>query len=322
MTDITPMPNNAENYYRKAINALENNNFSKGIHFLEMSYSIDPTPSVFSELVKLYIMLNRKNDLKQIWNNDLYSFDHISQSNMYSILFAQSVPIMNPVSESLIELYQLRDQNPNPQVSDEINQAIQKITDFLNIQKELSLLNNSTTLTSYIDSALENGSLALLSKLKSIYQIDLDKSIHFLNAILIRPDVLNFIKNDILHFLIADNTQKTVTFKWFDQEYSMNISDLSPYFDTPFYQEGKKIIDDYFSQSDPHFAEQIIELFNLHSMVLFPFSFEVFETPERWLQSILIEFGLAEETDFDVNLTEKEKKYYHLAKAEMTQLFY
>ena len=142
MTDITPMPNNAENYYRKASNALENNQFNKAIQYLESSYNLESNPLVFTELVRLYIAFNKQEQLTRLWEQDQFTLDFISQSSELTSLYAQSLPIMSPTSESLNKLYQLRDSIQSSTATTELNKAITTISDLLNVKARNKCFNN------------------------------------------------------------------------------------------------------------------------------------------------------------------------------------
>lgn len=319
MTDITPMPNNAENYYRKAINALENNQFNEAIHYLENSYNLESNPQVFTELVKLYIAFNKQEQLTKLWEQDQFTLDFISQSAELTSLYAQSLPVISPTSESLNKLYQLRDLIQSSTATTELNKAIATISDLLNVKQEINALTTDERVETYAQQLLEKSYFEVLSKLKLIYQTDLDKNLPLLKALLNDDTLLNFIKNDILHYIIINSESVDIDYTWLNVERHIQTDQLKPYTSTQFYLKGTRIIEDYFSQTDPHFAKQVLELFNLHAMVFYPFYNDAISDPQKWLNYTLLQFGL--ENDMIDILTEQEKEYYQLAQDELAQLF-
>ena len=319
MTDITPMPNNAENYYRKASNALENNQFNKAIRYLENSYDLESNPLVFTELVKLYIAFNKQEQLTKLWEQDQFTLDFISQSSELTSLYAQSLPIMSPTSESLNKLYQLRDSIQSSTATSELNKAITIISDLLKVKQEINALTTEERIEIYAKQLLEKSYFEVLSKLKLVYKTDLDNNLPLLKVLLNDDNLLNFIKNDILHYIIINGESLDLDYTWLNVEKHIQTKQLKPYTSMDFYHKGTRIIEDYFSQTDPHFANQILELFNLHAMVFYPFYDDAISDPQKWLNYTLLQFGLENEM-IDI-LTEQEKEYYQLAQDELAQLF-
>lgn len=322
MSDITPMPNNANNYFRKAMNALQNNDELQGIHLLEESYQLDPQQQIFYELVGLYIKHNLNTKLQQLWSTNNFTLEFIADSPTLSILFAQSLVIIDPNHKSLTELYQLRDLNQDSKSLIHINQAIDNIHDILSTQEKLDHLTTDDDINDYIQFYLQNNQLELLHKLKLMYLINIDKTIHVLKAIVKNNHIYNFIKNDILHFLISSGYSNTINYSWFNKPYDINMSEMVIYKETKYYQEMMQFIGDYFSKQDPHLETQIIELFNLHCMVLFPFYEKAIHTPSKWLNHTLMVYGLINESIYlkQGPLSEEELQYYDLAQTEITHL--
>lgn len=319
MTDITPMPNNAENYYRKAINALENNHFTEGIHLLEKSYKLDEAPHIFTELIKLYITFNQQNDLLRLWRNDRFTLDFISESTQLISLYSQSLPIMSPTSESLNKLYQLRDLNQSSTVTIELNKSIKSITTQLEIRQKINNLDTEEKFQAYVHHLLSFSHFDLLSELKQIYQTDLNKNLPLLKALLMQENILNFIKNDILHYILNSKENINLELCWLNTRKNINTIELKAYKDTDYYKDGTTVIEDYFAQTDPHFATQVHELFNLHVMIFYPFFEETISNPKDWLRYTLIQFGL--ENGDDEILNDKEIAVYQMAQNELNQLF-
>lgn len=319
MSDITPMPNNANNYYRKAMNALENNDVAQGIHFLEESYLIDPQELVFKELVNLYLKQQSTSKLKNIWLDRNYALEDLANSSSLTILYAESLLLIDPNSESLNELYQLRDLIQDSNSLKHINTTIDAISGILSTQKELGKLQSNEAIHSFIDFSLNKGQFYLLSKLKHLYRIDLNKTDRIYLAILNRKDVFNFIKNDILHFLISKQFNKTINYYWFNQSFSIHVSELTAYHSTEYYQKTLELISDFFAKQDPHLETQVTELFNLHCMVLYPFYDKAISEPARWLNHTLMMYNLIGEGEFYQlpPLTEDELYYYNQAQEEI-----
>lgn len=322
MTDITPMPNNAENYYRKAMNALKLNEIEKGMTLLEKSFKIDNTLPVFEELVKLYVFLNSPTDLDRVWTYQNYSIKDIATSNRLTELFSQSIPIMNPTYEGLNKLYQLKDLNPSSSVTEYLKVNINSLLDRLKVEESINKLDSHKAIEQYSEQLLTYTQFEVLSKLKIIYQTNSDKTIELLKELLKETQLLNFIKNDILHYLITKNNKEELTINWFGQTRQVEMNSLFAYKNSKFYQNGLLLIEDYFAQKDPHLAKQIIEIFNLHAMVLYPFYEEAIESPQTWLELTLSQYGLLEDSDSKLQVSPKELNYYRLAQNEFEQLFH
>lgn len=319
MSDIPQMPNNAESYYRKALNELSHNNFTKAIHFLEESYQIDNNLEAFEELIKTFIMTNNELKLKQLWDESKFSFNNITTSNKLSMLYAQSLPSISLSEDSLLKLYQLKDKNPSHIVHKEVNKAIATVDEALIIFKQLDQNKSAHEIDKLVHRLLNYEPFIILEKLKVIYKLPFNLSEPLLLSLLQKDSLLNYIKSDIMHFFLYSHYNKEAEISWFGKKYHVSFDDLKPYNEIPLYQIGIQYINDYMSKENPHLIYELVQLFTLHTMVLYPFVEKTMPAAEQWLKIVnqLPEIILdSDSTEFKHTL-----KYIELANDELNNLF-
>ena len=72
------------------------------------------------------------------------------------------------------------------------------------LKQEINALTTKERIEAYAKQLLEKSHFEVLSKLKLVYQTDLDKNLPLLKVLLNDDNLLNFIKNDILHYIIIN----------------------------------------------------------------------------------------------------------------------
>lgn len=306
MTDITPMPNNASSYYRKALNELSNNNYPLAIDYLEKSFNLDKELDSFEELVKIYIQRNMNDKLKQLWQDAEFTEEEISNSSLLTILYAQSLQQFEFSEEILLKLYQLRDKTQSAKAVEAINSAIQTIDNSIILMKRIRHNQDA----SFTQDIIKLSPLDLLGQLKLIYKLPLKETQSILMDLLMTKNVLNYIKSDILHYFIYQEVQDEIQFTWFNENKQARISDLEAYNQTHFYKQAVAFLRQAQEKENPHLTDEFIQLFTLHSMVCYPYLEETLISGEDWLASL-------------ENPDQSEIGYYiNLANEELNQIFY
>lgn len=308
MTDIPQMPNNASNYYRKALNELSNNNYTLAIDYLEKSYELEADLEAFEELVKIFIHKNMNEKLKKLWILSGYSLEAIAKSTSLIILYAESLKQFEFSEEALLKLYQIRDKTTSSKAIETINTAIQTIDQSIILMKKIKHTNNSNY--NYINDLLAMTPLTLLTHLKAIYKLPLSDTKNILLTLLADDELINYIKSDIIHYLIYQGYNNQVKIQWFHQERTIDIALLKPYNQSEFYINGIKYIQMIKEKENPHLIDELIQLFTLHTMVCFPFLKESLINAENWLAAL-----------DDTNLS-SSAHYHQLANQELDALFY
>ena len=94
MSDVFEMPNNAESYYRKAQNLIEQKEYLQAADLLEKSYQLQPNFIVFNELVKLYLSFKIKDKLQTLWESYYPNQEDIYVDEELSFLYGLSLPVI------------------------------------------------------------------------------------------------------------------------------------------------------------------------------------------------------------------------------------
>lgn len=287
MTKLHELPNNDENYYRKAMNAFQINNYQLGLDYLSKSFDLEQDLDVFKELVDICISLDDKDRLRDLWLNyfpDPNSFYH---ETLLVELWLASVSFLYPLQEAINLLtqqlldWQAKDQEASLMVQPVLSKLLSRQSQLTRIQKL-----SQAQYKDFIIEAYQESPLKLLEILKISYS---DPNIQpaFYLTLLKELDILNFIKSDVLHYLINQGLDQRVLLAWSGQNRQVDLKQLQPYKDMENYREGLKAIQAYFSHHDPHLMGEAIQAYNLHYQVFYPFPDEVLPKQDSWLQAFL-----------------------------------
>lgn len=323
MSDIVNLPNNSEGYYRKALNAIQEENFELGISFLEKSYELKSNHLVFCELVQLYQTLLEIEKLERIWLDNYPSFLDKAENETVAIHYGMTVKYILPPGKGLIELYRLKDyfiQN---------EREIDLLNEFLLEQEQLNELSELTSKIEtqedaehFIETILSIGNTSFINRLKQLYLLEETTTIFILKAGLKRNDLPHSIKSDMLHYFISRNITTTVDLNWFDQDYTIETNQLRPYHEDKTYAAVISEIDDYCQSENPHLLPEIINFFNNCVMSFYPFIDKAITDPHKWLYLMLNSFGIETDNsflDFDEDI--KMLRFLKTAQKELTLLW-
>lgn len=284
MSDRIELPNNAENFYQKAIAFLQRQRYEEAIDALKKSLRITFSVTAFDELVKLFLFLKQYEQLGQFWQEYFPNKNDRFQDEMVRFLYAISVPYLYSLDHAIIELYQLRD------YTQEHNQATEPYIQLLNEWKKTKEIRDVIAQTPSEDkfkqltqTMSQDGPLGYLVQLKKIYDLPIEESEGLLRHLLKEVGLENFVKNDILHYLLNIGYKGDLAHNWFGAESMLSMSELQAYYQQNFYKETLKAIQDYSQQKNPHLETEIIQHFNLHAMIYYPYMDQIFATPKDWL---------------------------------------
>lgn len=277
------MPNNGENFFRLGMNALQENNIELGLEYLIKSYDLEPIITTFAELITLYIVLNRGEEMDRLWNESGYELEEISHSSILTKLYTKSLPLLTQRKNRTLELYMIRDVQTQTEIIDFINEILQAVRNQEMVQNELSNLNEAD-LNSYISKFTDRKMIEILQQLKDLYHYPTKDFLHFYKALLVTPNLANFIKSDILHHLILNDISGEVDLVWFDQDRQINLATLGPYREDPFFKQSLSHLEERYGREDPHLLTNRQEIFYLFTMILYPFIDEGLEDIDNWLE--------------------------------------
>ncbi|MBG9980150.1 hypothetical protein HZY91_03475 [Facklamia sp. DSM 111018] len=319
MSDILNLPNNAENYYRKAQNALENNNFAEAIHLLEQSFALDADPKIFTELARLYLLIQDTDAMQKLWDHNYPHQVDRFQTESLATLYALSLEILKDSSQSLLELYQIKDHFIEQSWStDQIDLLIHEYKQANEFEQVINKINDETDAKKLIDNILKLGIDKLAIRVKYLYRFANPSAFIVLDSLLKHSDVPHFIKSDILHYYLYQKIDKQVTLYWFSQSYVLNTNQLKEYRSNFIYKEIVNLIQDYTDQNNPNFYTELIQIFNLMVMVFYPFIEKAIPNAQDWFQIFLHYYDLEEYKNGDPDPT--IVKYLETAIEEISQL--
>lgn len=317
MSDVFEMPNNAESYYRKAQNLIEQKEYLQAADLLEKSYQLQPNFIVFNELVKLYLSFKIKDKLQTLWESYYPNQEDIYVDEELSFLYGLSLPVIYESQTALLALYQLKE------IAHQSGWATEHLIKSINELNDQNLFENSVrkavdkqTSEQLLDHLLEKGSFYLLSRIKVLYDMPYVDIEMLVRTLLKSDQVLHYIKSDLLHYLINQKIEDTFEYRWFGKDFSFSIPDLKPYREDSTYQKGLWAIQQYCDTHNPHLVNDISQQFTMHVMIYYPFLKEVISSASKWLDIFLVQNGLEEEAD-TATLDETLFDYYQLANEEL-----
>lgn len=284
MNDIIEFPNNADNYYRKALNELNARHFDRAEILLLKSLELEFATDVFLELVHLYLSLRQKEKLEELWEAYYPNAESRLEYEPIAQHYALSISTIFPLTKALIELYRLRDY------------FIQQEWNTLPIQSEIEQLNQHQVLEealadaiareqvlSFLDELYAAGAYALLEQLKHLYTLPYEKCAPLYRAILVHSQVEQYIKSDVLHYLITQQIDETLPLIWFDESHELSTGSLRPYHAQTQFLATVRAIQIYCEQQNPHLYDDLIQQLTLQAMCFYPFINEVLHQPDAWI---------------------------------------
>ncbi|UUX34322.1 hypothetical protein [Fundicoccus culcitae] len=319
MSDSIELPNNAENFYGKAVAYIQRQRYPEAIDALEKSLSITFTITAFDELVKLYLNLKQYSDLKQLWDRYLPDKEDRIQDETLRFLYGISVPYLFPLDHAIIELYQLRDYTiKQQQTTEHFDQLLNEWQKTKAIRDAMSQTESPNDLAAIYQTLYQDGPLECLVQLKKIYELPIEETEQLLLYLVKQPALENFVKNDILHYLLKIDYHSPLELNWFGQSQVINLASLLAYNQQIFYKQTLDAINDYSQQENPHLRLDIIHHFNLHAMVYYPYIEDIFASPNEWLTLFLQHNQLA--SNFSNPPSEKAKIYFQKALNELEKI--
>ena len=316
MSKIQSLPNNSNNYYRKAFNALNKNQYQEGLDLLIKSYQLQQNPKTLEDIVYTCIQLNQIDDLKSIWTEYfqdkkvLYQDPGLLQLWLTSVQYMYSIQdAINLLSQTILEMNQLAIIHQDP-----VHKLLDKL---LKQQSALNLLQSkdSKTLIDFIRKTHQKNPYQILSLLKLSYQRQINTT--FYQVLLKEAAIENYTKADLLHFLMHQGIDASLELSWFNESRIINPKSLVSYDEEIAYQNNLSSIQFYFSKQDPHLLKESEQLFTLHYLSFYPFSELVLPDNDTWIHYFrklyLMEDQLSSETN--------REKYFILAQADINKLF-
>lgn len=320
MTDIVNLPNNSQNYHRKGLNALQENNLTKAIEMFEKSYELEPSPQVFSELIQLYLKSQNEEKLSQIWEKKYPTLFSRVENEPIALLYALSIKHLFDTDTGLIELYKLKDHFLQEGWDSQIvNNLIIEQNQLNDLSQLISKIKDQEDADQLLETMINMKQTPFLARLKQLYQLKDEAAILVLKAVLKRNDLPHFIKSDVLHYFIYQNKTEAVELYWFGDSYALNTADLVAYKEDKTYQAMIKEIENYCQEENPNLLPDILEYFNLIVMTLYPFIEKAIPDTKSWLKLMLNTFGLDSHGDFAESDNEVNH-YLSTAQEEINQL--
>lgn len=322
MSDVIEFPTNADQYYRKALSALKVHDFGRAQEFLIKSYETDPQVHVFEELIKLYIARGQKADLLNCWQTYFPDIEAVNDWNVL-LLYGASLSLLYDLDAALLRLYQLQARfQAAGWDSEDLLPFIHQLnhTQRLARRLEQALDQGQEAIETFINQIYDGQGFELLSFLKYTYDLPLDKALPFFKAILTHPDLPQYIKSDVLHYLLYQNYPGKVTYNWFGQVHELTVAKLQDYRHQSCYVAGLQVIEDYCEQFNPHLMIEFSQQFVLQALAVYPYFEEAYGSAKEWFQLFLTENDLP--TPYDLVPEAKHRQTYQTVTAELYQLIY
>lgn len=329
MTDIISLSNNADNYLRKGMNALDHQKYDQALDAFNKSYQLSPNPQVFIYIVQLLVDLKYKDQLHRLWQEAYPQEDDRLQDEALARAYIESLNILYPLDLALIKAYQIRDQFTAWDWDlDLIESTIDQIQNQIALKATIQSWRDPQALDAFVADLLRHPPYEILSTLKACYQLNFDDCQSLYLRLLTQEKLLQFIKSDILHYLLnqaqtSDNmVNNPVCLNWMGQNHQISLKDLKPYSETYSYLAVRERLEIYCQSNNPHLLDALIEQWNLIAMVYYPFIDQVVDDPDCFSSGLLAHFQL-ESSDPCADASPehlKTLKYLEGAQKELIQL--
>ena len=239
------------------------------------------------------------------------------------LLYGASLSLLYDLAAALLRLYQLQARfQAAGWDSEDLLPFIHQLnhTQRLARRLEQALDQGQEAIETFINQIYDGQGFELLSFLKYTYDLPLDKALPFFKAILTHPDLPQYIKSDVLHYLLYQNYPGKVTYNWFGQVHELTVAKLQDYRHQSSYVAGLQVIEDYCEQFNPHLMIEFSQQFVLQALAVYPYFEEAYGSAKEWFQLFLTENDLP--TPYDLVPEAKHRQNYQTVTAELYQLIY
>lgn len=329
MSDIISLSNNADNYLRKGMNALNQGQYEQALDAFNKSFQLTPNPQVFVYMVQLMIDLKLKDRLDQLWQEAYPQEVDRLQDDSLARAYIESLNILYPLDLALIKAYQIKDQfSAWDWDLDLIETTIDQLQNQIALKAKIISWQDAQVLDTFINELLQQPAFEILATLKACYQLNFEDCSAFYLKLLTQDKLLQFIKSDILHHLLyqekstLDKIQDPFPLNWMGQIQQISLKNLKPYREVDSYQAVYKRLETYCQSNNPHLFDALIEQWNLIAMVYYPFIDQVVDDPDCFTSGLLAHFQL-ESNDPCADASPehlKTLKYLEGAQKELIQL--
>lgn len=291
MSEIIDFPNKGQTYYRKAMKELQAGKVDDALQLFEKSLDEEVNIEVVLEFVNACIFFNKIENLSTIWQKYFSEEKEIFKIEELAQIYIASLDYILPIPKRLLTFTRLKEQIVNNHFDETgVNQLISYYQELNLIKMRLEDYLERSAINEWMSNFMEQDPFSQLKNLKQYYLLEFELVLPFIKSALMMPTILNFIKSDILHFLIYQNAQETVELSWFGKPpVKLNSAELSPYSEISLVKETKRRIETYCDKYDPHLEDALLEQLMLQAMVLYPFFDETGITSEVWFKQLIWE---------------------------------
>lgn len=317
MTNISNFTENADNYFRKGMNALQLEDYPQALKYLTKSYQLQPQLDTFEELVYTYLVTDAHEEVQSLWQTayphleDFYQEDRLLSLRVQTLSSVHSLQDAIPLLTKDLLFLQKKGKE---------TRFHQKALDTLFQRLEIIETIQTTPSSDYPDlihSLYQKSANSFLHTLKDLYA-NKDASITaFMIATLKEAMIANYIKSDILHYLLAHPVPGDITYTWFNDTVTLTLSSLQPYAKLPLYRNSVREISAFFNKQDPHLQRDALTQFTLHALTFYPFLDRVISQPTDWLNDFIHTY----QPQANLPLNPTTLHFFNLANQDLLPLF-
>ncbi|MDO4432429.1 MAG: hypothetical protein Q4B80_03820 [Aerococcaceae bacterium] len=283
MSEIVPFPNNSEHFFRKAMNALSNQQFEQGEQLLHKSLE-QGYDEAFFELVNVYVLFKKKSTLQALWDTYYPAEESRIETEPLLMAYAFSAPVLYDTTQALIMLYRLKDVALTRQWSAlSIEHAIQKLNTLQSFEQKLDQSVQTQHVEQFVTQLNNTSPFTLLEHLKHLYTLPYEKGALFYEAVLAHPQITHYIKSDVLHYLLNLSLAQSVTVHWQNDLRTVPLNTLKPYTECAPFIAAVRAIRQHCERNDPHLYDILIQQLTLHTMVFYLDLDAVLAEAQDWL---------------------------------------
>ena len=302
MSELLAFPQNGQTFYKKALRAIENNELTKAWEFISKSLAIELNDTVLEDYVYLANQLQKRSELKDFWERNA-QFRFVSQKTCLAYL--NSFDLILPLSQRLLQCFEMKQEMTAKSFN--VSQVDEQIKHYLEIDllsKKLDEAYRKDKFVSFCQIFTQEAIFKQLKDLKKIYLLPLELILPLLKQLLVHKSTYQFIKSDILHYLIHQRYHEEIEIlSLFSNRFKLVPSQISSYKTDSEFLRHLKILKDYFEQQDPHLESMMLEQFVLLYSGLYPTLLAGEINAQHLSFEFLSEYGLV-----DGNHKEKENQ--------------
>ncbi|MGX7106612.1 hypothetical protein ACWOBE_02315 [Hutsoniella sourekii] len=250
---------------------LEQNQLDQACYYLEQLYQANQDPEVFNLWITSLLEQNKYTQAYQLFDQWYIDSEQIYEDQDRLKLWLETLFNQVHPEDYLIELYQVREYLQVSQEEDQwLDDYFQEAHQLLGLKRQLAQATASNSYQGVVESLLASKDQTIMRELRHLMRLGLDAYPVILD-LLANDQLANYLKTEMLEWLLDQGVSQEVTYSWFGQIYQLDLSRLVKLSNMPIYKRLMRECDQLLSDQDPNLIPYFKRLIQELSKSAYPF---------------------------------------------------